>query len=643
MPIHLILGTAGHIDHGKTALVRALTGIDTDRLPEEKKRGITIDLGFAELPLGDYRLGIVDVPGHERFVRNMLAGATGIDLAMLVIAADDSVKQQTREHLEILKLLDLTGGVIALTKCDAAEADWIDLVEAEVRDLVQGTFLAEAPIVRTSAMSGQGIDELKVQLEAAAGLQYAGSDNRGSGPFRMAVDGVFSLPGHGTVVRGSVLRGGVQLGAELQVFPGNCLARVRSLQNHGRDAQRIERGQRAAINLAGIPHDQISRGSELASPGLLRPSRLMAVELSLLSSARRPLKHRQRIRLHLGTTEVLARVLLPDAEEIQPGKTAVAQLLLEKPATTTWGQPFVVRCESPLFTIGGGRVLAPITWKFRSTAREDWEQVENLRTTDILKRAAAAIYFFRWDNWDATDLTRGAAVDQPEEIIKQLVAEEGILEQFSLSPTRSLWIHHRQVAQLGNAIVMALQKLHEENPRDLTIPESRLISRFRYLGDNTLLKAVLNSLVEKELLCVTARGVALPGQGPQLSKKENQLLGQIVETYRQAGCCPPAIEEIKQQTTHNREAVPQLVELAEAQGELVRLNKSFWLHTDVEQQLKNNLRENYSDEAGFTVSQLREQLKISRKYAIPICEYLDRVGFTHRQGDLRVLVEKNED
>jgi selenocysteine-specific elongation factor len=257
MPTHLILGTAGHIDHGKTALVRALTGIDTDRLPEEKKRGITIELGFAELELGEYRLGIVDVPGHERFVRNMLAGATGIDIALFVVAADDSVKPQTREHLEILRLLNLSAGVIALTKCDVADAEWIDLVESEVRELVQGTFLADAPIVRTSSLSGMGVEQLKDQLlsSIASGVKIDAS--RTAGPFRMAVDGTFSLPGHGTIVRGSVLRGILNVGDELHVYPSDRIARVRSLQTHGREVTQIERGQRAAVNLAGITQEEI--------------------------------------------------------------------------------------------------------------------------------------------------------------------------------------------------------------------------------------------------------------------------------------------------------------------------------------------------------------------------------------------------
>ncbi len=272
MTTDLILGTAGHIDHGKTSLIRALTGVDTDRLPEERQRGITIDLGFAELTVGRHRLGIVDVPGHERFVRNMLAGATGMDLALLVVAADDSIKPQTREHLDILKLLDLRAGVIAITKCDLAEEAWIDLVEEEIRELVAGSFLQEAQIVRTSTATGQGIESLRQALEQAA--QLAGEARpaalQGS-PFRMAIDRAFTITGHGTVVTGSVSSGTIQMGDELEIEPGGFAVRVRGLQNHDRPASQVHRGQRAAVNLAGIHHDRIGRGHELATPGHLRP------------------------------------------------------------------------------------------------------------------------------------------------------------------------------------------------------------------------------------------------------------------------------------------------------------------------------------------------------------------------------------
>ena len=639
MPTHLILGTAGHIDHGKTALVRALTGIDTDRLPEEKKRGITIDLGFAELELGEYRLGIVDVPGHERFVRNMLAGATGIDIALFVVAADDSVKPQTREHLEILRLLNLSAGVIALTKCDVADAEWIDLVESEVRELVQGTFLADAPIVRTSSLSGMGVEQLKDQLlsSIASGVKIGAS--RTAGPFRMAVDGTFSLPGHGTIVRGSVLRGILNVGDELHVYPSDRIARVRSLQTHGREVTQIERGQRAAVNLAGITQEEISRGSELASLNLLRPSRLLGVELVSISASRSVLKHRQRIRIHLGTTEVLGRILLRESVPILPKERRVAQLLLETPVTTSWGQPFVIRSESPVRTIGGGRVLAPETWKFRRKKTEDWNQLENLREENILFRAAAAVYFFRWQPWHANDLHRAAGIEEPEKVRDQLLAAHELIECVTVSPTRQMEIHHRHLEQLGRDLGKTLARLHDEHPRNLNFPQSQLEEKFRFLGDRVTTKALLERLAAQNIICLNMRGVALPDRGPRLSQKEAQLLEELTLQYHDAGFRPPSVNDIQTQATHNRQSIPQLIELAEAQGLLIRLSDSLLLHTEIEESLRLRLNKRYGNGAGFTVSGLREELGISRKYAVPICEYLDRIGFTRRSGDLRVIID----
>ena len=324
MVTDLILGTAGHIDHGKTSLIRVLTGVDTDRLPEEKKRGITIDLGFAELCVGQYRLGIVDVPGHERFVRNMLAGATGMDLALLVVAADDSIKPQTLEHFEILRLLDLRAGVIAVTKCDLVDATWIELVEDEIRDVVRGSFLATAPIVRTSTTTGQGLDTLRTELAGAA--EWAGQSrtrDAASAPFRMAIDRTFTIAGHGTVVTGSVSSGGTQVGDELSIEPGGLRVRVRGLQNHDRPAQQVQRGQRAAINLAGVHHEGIERGQELATPGHLRPSRLLTVQLRAVDSLVRPIKNRSRVRVHVGTAELLATLTLLDTDTLRAGQHGV--------------------------------------------------------------------------------------------------------------------------------------------------------------------------------------------------------------------------------------------------------------------------------------------------------------------------------
>src|SRR6516164_5563858 len=394
MPRDLILGTAGHIDHGKTSLVKALTGIDCDRLPEEKARGITIDIGFAILDLGDFRLGIVDVPGHERFIKNMLAGATGIDLAVLVIAADDSIMPQTREHLEILRLLGLRHGLIALTKCDTVDETTREVVELEVRDLVQRSFLENAPIIRTSAQTGEGIPELKTSL---ADICRKVEQRTANEWFRMAIDRSFIVQGHGTVVTGSVTSGSVRVGDELEWQPRGERVRVRSLQNHDQSIEEVHRGQ------------------EIATPGYLVPSRTLTVRLHCLKDARRPIKHRLPVRFHVGTLEAMGTVALLDCDTIEPGNWGLAQVFLEEPATTVWGQPFVVRASSATQTLGGGQVLQPVARKVRRRHLESLERIERLWTGSAEERALTVAWFGSFNGFTPADLVRGANVG-PDEV-----------------------------------------------------------------------------------------------------------------------------------------------------------------------------------------------------------------------------------
>ena len=639
MTTDLILGTAGHIDHGKTSLIRALTGVDTDRLPEEKKRGITIDLGFAELLLEDYRLGIVDVPGHEKFVRNMLAGATGMDIALLVVAADDSVKQQTREHLDILRLLRLQVGVIALTKCDMAEPDWTELVEEEIRTLVADTFLADAPIVQTSVMSGLGIDELRAELKTAADQAAAlPLAQRIEAPFRMAIDRTFTLAGHGTVVTGSVSSGRCAAGDELLLEPGQNPVRIRSVQNHDRAAEEVHRGQRAAINLAGVKHDEIERGQELASPGLLVPSKLMTVRFYLLPESRRPLKNRTRARFHLGTAEVMASVILLDVDQLEPGTWAYAQVYLSENLVATWGQPFVLRSESPVTTIGGGQVLDPTSPKLTRHDSRALEQLKSLASENPLERAAAAFYFSGLRGWSQRDLSRAVAVDDFDAALEHL-RKSGSLCELRLSPTRTLRVHRLALDEIFERVEKSLAKLHEQFPLEPVMDRSRLAARFQYLGEDALVQALLLEMAKDRRVRLTDRGIALAGHGPQLSKNEQRLLGEIIEKFLQAGVQPPTVAEIQAATTRNQASVPQLVVLAAAQGDLVQVSDEFYLHVECEQRVREQLTEKLTAGEGLTMSQIRELLETSRKYAVPLCEYFDRVGFTKRNGDLRVLAK----
>lgn len=636
MSTDLILGTAGHIDHGKTSLIRALTGIDTDRLPEEKRRGITIDIGFAHLDLGDYRLGVVDVPGHERFVRNMLAGATGMDLALLVIAADDSIKPQTREHLEILRLLNLEAGVIALTKVDLVEEDWLELVEAEIRDLVADSFLAHAPIVRTSIHSGVGLEALKAALQqAAATVAHGTRMARSQGPFRMAIDRTFTVAGHGTVVTGSVSSGACAVGDELVIEPGAISVRVRGIQHHDQAAERVVRGQRAAINLVGVHHEEIHRGHELASLGHLRASRILTARVSLLPSLAHPLKSRDRVRVHVGTAELLASVKLLECGELQPGTTGYVQLFLSQPAVTTWGQPFVLRSESPVITIGGGCVLDPDAQRLRRPDALTIEQVRRLDSSNIQERASASLFLAGLRDWQPDEWRRSAEIWDVEHAFAEL-QQQGDIVELAVSPTRRLRLHRQVLERLGDRIAAALETLHTNNPLKLTIDRTQLASGFSYLTDRALFDAALEQLRQQGRVRLTASTVALVGHGPKLSTNEQKLLVHLVEQYRSAGVEPPTVAELQCQAVRNQAAVPSLVSLAVDDGQLVRISKELCLHRDVEQQIREKLTPQLASE-GLTVSQIREILQTSRKFAVPICEYFDRIGFTRREGDLRFL------
>ncbi|MDA1050543.1 MAG: selenocysteine-specific translation elongation factor [Planctomycetota bacterium] len=637
MTTDLILGTAGHIDHGKTSLIRALTGVDTDRLPEEKKRGITIELGFAELLLGEFRLGIVDVPGHERFVRNMLAGATGMDLALLVVAADDSIKPQTREHLEILRLLNLKAGVIALTKCDLADPDWMEMVEEEIRELVAGSFLAQAPIVRTSTETGEGLELLCQRLAEAAELAVAGSGlDRANAPFRMAIDRTFTIAGHGTVVTGSVSSGQAAIGDELLVEPGGVKVRVRGIQNHDRSVDSVHRGQRAAINLAGIRHDETRRGQELCSPGHLIPSRLITAEISLLASAPRPLKDRTRVRIHVGTAELLASVRVLGTEKIDPGTTGHAQLFLSEAAATIWSQPFIVRSESPVLTIGGGRVLDPNAERIRQVDDEVMRMVRQLSSKDLYERGSAALYFAGFRDWRPESLSRTAGIEAIEDV-RQSLAARGDLMEIAVSPKRAMRLHRLVLKHLCERIESTLKKLHERYPLRSVLDRSLVANQFRYLDDESILSTALKQMNADGTIKFGPTGISLVGHGPKLSQNEQKLLAQLIETLRQAGIQGPSVKECQQQATRNQESVPQLLALAAANGELVEVNSDYYVHTEVDQAAKAKLAGHFSNGEGLTMSQIREILETSRKYAVPYCEYLDRTGFTKRDGDIRVL------
>lgn len=635
----LILGTAGHIDHGKTALVKALTGVDCDRLPEEKARGITIDIGFAHLDLDNYRLGIVDVPGHERFIRNMLAGATGIDLVMLVIAADDSIMPQTREHLEILELLGLRHGLVVITKADLVDDATRGVVEMEAAQLVAGTFLAKAPVVATSAVTGLGLDELKRYL---AELCRQVEDQRDESWFRLAIDRAFVVQGHGTVVTGSVTSGQLRIGDDLEWLPRGERVRVRSLQSHDESVEVVRRGMRAAINLAGIRLEDVHRGQELATPGWLVPSRVLTVKLHALKDATRPLKHRAPVRFHIGTAEIMGTVSLLDADEVAPGATALAQVFLDEPAVAVFGQAFVIRGPSATYTLGGGQVLQPHPPKIRRRHEEVLRHVVDLAEGEPATRAAAAAWFRGFAGVTAADLVRdaGTAPSQAAALLTDL-RQQGTLHAIATGTVPRL-VYGARLREVSDRVVKVLHQFHDRFPLLSTIDRPKIVAQFDYLGDDALVNGVIDQLLHAGTLMGDARRVALAVHKPRLSANQRKLKERIVAAFREAKFQPPDPASFVPFAAGLAQSLQDLFDVCVAEGELVAIGPHLYLHADHEATLRKLVAQRLADGRAATVSELRELLGTTRKFAVPMCEYLDRIGFTRREGDLRTLAAASE-
>lgn len=634
----LVLGTAGHIDHGKTALVRALTGIDTDRLPEEKARGVTIDIGFAHLRTEHEALAIIDVPGHERFIRNMLAGASGIDLALLVVAADDSVMPQTREHLAILQLLNIRHGLVAMTKCDLAGPEWLDLVEADIRELTAGTFLHDAPIIRTSAHTGAGLDALKAAIQSrCAVLRLEQRQEVDEEPFRLAVDRSFTSAGLGTIITGTVWSGSIQIEDELEQLPAQRRVRIRGLQVHGQSVAAVSAGQRAAINLTGVHHSEIERGHELARPRYLVPSSRISVRVRVLPDSPLPIRHRSRVRLHIGTAEVMAQVRLLRGMSVEPGQSGLAYLITADPIVCTARQPFVVRCESPLITLGGGTVLQP-TVHVPATARGDEEgarRLQRIESEDPATRVATAIQLRGFSRWHEIDLLREADVTeaQARRCLKQL-QDHGILMHLGKTGWRSIVIHAERVAQLRARIVQTVRVLHERSPLAPSIPRAQISQRLSYLDDD-LIQALLNHMIESGHLAGDEQAVALEDHKPELNRDQLNLVRKLVAEYESAAFTPPDLDEVSRTLGTTSDRLRPLVTLAVQQNELVHVGGPFYLHASGEQRARAVLGDAFRKSDGLTLSEIRVLLSTTRKYAVPLCEYFDRVGVTKRVGDRR--------
>jgi selenocysteine-specific elongation factor len=632
----VILGTAGHIDHGKTSLIKALTGIDTDRLKEEKLRGITIELGFAHMDMpGGERLGIVDVPGHEKFVKHMVAGATGIDLVALVIAADEGVMPQTREHMEICELLRVKKGLVVLTKTDLVDdSDWLEMVREDIVEFLKGTFLEGCEIVAVSAVTGQGLEELKKSL---ARLFAEVEPKSSEGTFRLSIDRVFTMRGFGTVITGTSISGRLQIGDPVMIYPNGLKSKVRGIQVHGNDVQEVLPGQRTAVNLQGMERALIERGDVLASAGALSASHMIDIQLELLESAPRPLKHRAKIRFHTGTAEHLATIILLDRQELKPGERTFAQIRLDQPTAVLRGDRFVLRSYSPVLTIGGGAVLHPLPRKHKGSAKREaakaLEKLFNSPDPDII------LWHLQDAGW--------AGLGEVELRIRTNVPQkflEKTLQQFTSARKVVLYdkenrrlIHPDALEEMKSSVTAILADYHSHFPLKAGMSKEEIPALLSKPIDAKLYNFVLRQLAEAGQVAQEMEWVRLTTHKVALSKDEDTIRQKIEKAFGESGLRPPFFKEVASGLPGTSKQHQEVLEWMLAKGILLKTKEEIYFHAAALAELQNRLVTWLREHGEITTTQFKEMTGASRKYTIPLLEYFDAQKVTIRVGEVRKL------
>jgi selenocysteine-specific elongation factor len=626
---HIILGTAGHIDHGKSALVKALTGTDPDRLKEEKERGITIDIGFADLmfPEEDLAIGIVDVPGHEKLISNMLAGAGGIDMVLLVIAADEGIMPQSREHLAICNILEIKSGLVALTKTDLVEKDWLDLVTDDIRSFVKGTFLENAPIIPVSAKSGENLEPLKNQIKDVA---IKTVQKTSGGLFRLPIDRVFTLKGFGTVITGTAVSGTISIDNPLQILPRIINTKIRGLHSHGRPIDTAYAGQRVAINLQGIEKDDLRRGDVAVTPTRFQTTNAVDVYLELLENTP-VLKSRSRVHFFVGTSETIARVILYGKEDLKAGETCFCQLRLQDSVVTVSGDRYIIRRFSPLETLGGGEILDPFPAKRRrkeGTADLSILHHGVLEQKIALKIEKAGIYGIAVQaihGWIQADLSAISDALQNLTQSGEIIRYEDTL------------LHSKVLHSLHNTITEYLSSFHRRNPLKPGVPKEEARS---YLKVNPrLFSHVIASLdnVTAERNIIRLRDFRIA-----LSSSEQKYKNKIVELLERGGFQPPMKNDIIAALSINQKQASDILSILSKEGNVVRINESIYLAESSYRNMLSLLKTFFSKKPEMTVAEFRDMLQTSRKYALPFLEYLDASNITLRTGDVRKLINKTK-
>lgn len=621
----VLVGTAGHIDHGKTRLVAALSGVDTDRLPEERRRGISIDLGFAHFDHNGVRFGIIDVPGHERFVRQMVAGSTCLDAALLVVAADDGVMPQTREHFDILRLLDLQRGVIAITKSDLVEAEMLELVADEVRELVRGSFLSDAPVVPVSSVTGAGLDELRQQLTRI--VAQPAESPRGL-RFRMPVDRVFSLPGLGTVVTGSILEGSVQPGDELEVLPEGRGVRVRSVQHHGAAVAAAGAHRRAAINLPGVDVAEIHRGDELVTPGSMQATRRFLAEVTCLASHATGLRHRALMTVHAGTSAARTRLRLPD-DLIPAGETRYAEIRCRDPIVLQWGQRFILR-SSGGHTVGGGRVIDPLAGETR--LRNRVLRCRGAASNDAGERVDSVLAI--QPALDAAEAPQRLGIS-PEELA-ELLAGDRLRDRICRDPDSGLFVHRRWLERLARAVMRVITAELEQRQPARMLPEAMVGNLCRGFRGREFVPLAVEQLVADGELVRRDNRIGPAAMQVAMTRRQQRWFDELIRAITEGGRTPPTHKELLAGTDIPTSAeLESLIALAREDGLLVGVAPALTYSPDGLRSIQADLQQLFREESAATLAQLRDALTMTRKHVVPLAEFFDARGITVRDNDLR--------
>ena len=634
----VIIGTAGHVDHGKTSLVKALTGVDCDRLKEEKERGLTIDLGHAYLDLGDGRgVSIVDVPGHERFVKTMLAGAQVIDCVLFLIAADEGVMPQTVEHFDIINLLGIEHGLIVLTKVDLVDEEWLTLVEEDIAKFVKGTPLATAPVIRTSAVTGKGLDTLKEHIER---LFEEIEPKDANGIFRFPIDWTFNVSGLGSVICGIIFSGKAKLGDRMEVVPQQREVRVRGIQAHGRSSDEMSAGQLVAVNLSGIELSEISRGDALTIPDYLRPTYMLDARLHLLKNSPLVLENRTRIRLHLACSEVLGRVVLLDREILAPGEEGLVQFRLEEKLTAEYGDRFVIRQYSPMRTVGGGMILDSCPQKHKRFKSYVTSYLEDMEKGSPKERVERILLNLRTQASTEEDLVTESNIAPVEmkAALDALISEQKV---FVFGRERH-FIHIHWHDEVKEAIVDALKQFHAEQPLKLGMSREELRTRLPHEIELAAYSQILQGHISEGTIVPEGERVRLADHTIQLSEAHEAIKREIEELYLSTGFMTPLPEDALGKWTGKdaplaREAMDVLVEI----GVLIQADEKVFFHRQVMDRAKELIVQHIRSHDKLTLNDCRELLQTSRKYMLPVLYYFDEVGITLRVGDDRVLRSGN--